>query len=290
MAAAVAAQATANAAQPGNATLTSLAALAGVADRVPYFTAASTLALATFTTFGRSLTAAASASAAKTLLSLVASDVGLSAVDNTSDLNKVVSTAQAAADALRLLLTGGNLTGVLNSNSQLFLTGTGNLRLGVGFGSGSFSSGNAAVEIKPHASTRFTFLDNVNGALHNPVLALSCLDATGKAMALYADTSASAFIFSSDASGAFDITSDTKANIQAGTFGGGTLRFRVAASGVATIPAGGQLLIGAGSTTVAPLRLTAGTNLTTPVSGVFEYDGSNLFFTVGGVRKTVTLF
>lgn len=39
----------------------------------------------------------------------------------------------------------------------------------------------------------------------------------------------------------------------------------------------------------APLKLTAGTNLTTPENGAFEFDGTNLYFTVGGVRKTVTL-
>jgi hypothetical protein len=49
--------------------------------------------------------------------------------------------------------------------------------------------------------------------------------------------------------------------------------------------------IGAGVATSggAPLKLTAGTNLTTPENGAFEFDGTNLFFTVGGVRKTVTL-
>jgi len=45
----------------------------------------------------------------------------------------------------------------------------------------------------------------------------------------------------------------------------------------------------AGTTTVAPLTLTAGTNLTTPVNGSFEFDGTNLYFTVGGIRKIVTL-
>lgn len=39
----------------------------------------------------------------------------------------------------------------------------------------------------------------------------------------------------------------------------------------------------------APLKLTSGINLTVPENGVFEFDGSSLFFTVGGVRKTVTL-
>ena len=49
--------------------------------------------------------------------------------------------------------------------------------------------------------------------------------------------------------------------------------------------------IGAGVATSggAPLKLTAGTNLTTPENGAFEFDGSFLYFTIGGVRKTVTL-
>ena len=40
-----------------------------------------------------------------------------------------------------------------------------------------------------------------------------------------------------------------------------------------------KILIGAGSTTSAPLQLTSGTNLTSPASGAFEYDGSTAFFT-----------
>ncbi len=39
--------------------------------------------------------------------------VGLSNVDNTSDANKPVSTAQAAADALKLSLTGGTMSGTI---------------------------------------------------------------------------------------------------------------------------------------------------------------------------------
>lgn len=52
-----------------------------------------------------------------------------------------------------------------------------------------------------------------------------------------------------------------------------------------------HLHIGAGTAAAgnAPLKLTAGTNLTTPENGAFEFDGTNLYFTVGGVRKMVTL-
>lgn len=37
------------------------------------------------------------------------------------------------------------------------------------------------------------------------------------------------------------------------------------------------------------LKLTNGSLMTTPETGAFEFDGTNLYFTVGGVRKTVTL-
>lgn len=46
--------------------------------------------------------------------------------------------------------------------------------------------------------------------------------------------------------------------------------------------------ITAGSATVAPFKLNSGTNLTTPVNGVMEYNGTNLFFTrAGAVREGV---
>lgn len=60
--------------------------------------------------------------------------------------------------------------------------------------------------------------------------------------------------------------------------------------GIQTTPTA-KLHLAAGTATAntAPLKLTAGTNLTTPENGAFEFDGTNLYFTVGGVRKTVTL-
>lgn len=39
----------------------------------------------------------------------------------------------------------------------------------------------------------------------------------------------------------------------------------------------------------APIKLTAGTSMTNPEAGSFEFDGANLFFTIGTTRKTVTL-
>jgi hypothetical protein len=51
-------------------------------------------------------------------LVLVKGDVGLGNVDNTSDVNKPVSTAQAAADALRVAKTGDTMTGPLAMGSN----------------------------------------------------------------------------------------------------------------------------------------------------------------------------
>ena len=59
------------------------------------------------TAAGRSMLTAANAAAQKTLLSLVKGDVGLGNVDNTSDANKPVSTAQQTALNAKADLVGG---------------------------------------------------------------------------------------------------------------------------------------------------------------------------------------
>ena len=53
--------------------------------------------------------------------------------------------------------------------------------------------------------------------------------------------------------------------------------------GATTNAKGALLRLGAGTAAAntAPLKFTAGTNLTTPENGTFEYDGSFLYFTIG---------
>jgi hypothetical protein len=46
-----------------------------------------------------------------------------------------------------------------------------------------------------------------------------------------------------------------------------------------------RLEIAAGTTTLGPLKLTSGTNLTTAVAGTMEYNGTNLFFTRSGTTR-----
>lgn len=49
--------------------------------------------------------------------------------------------------------------------------------------------------------------------------------------------------------------------------------------GIGVVAPSAKLELAAGTTSVAPLKLTAGTNLTSPVSGAIEYDGTNLYYT-----------
>ena len=50
-----------------------------------------------------------------------------------------------------------------------------------------------------------------------------------------------------------------------------------------------HLPAGTATAGTAPLKLISGTNLTTPENGAFEFDGTNLYFTSGGTRKTITM-
>lgn len=62
--------------------------------------------------------------------------------------------------------------------------------------------------------------------------------------------------------------------------------------GIDTItPPTAQAHYSAGTTSAgsAPIKLTQGDNMTVPENGAFEFDGTNLYFTVGGVRRTVSL-
>lgn len=49
----------------------------------------------------------------------------------------------------------------------------------------------------------------------------------------------------------------------------------------------GTVSMPAGTVSSVALKLAAGTNLTTPVAGAVEFDGTNLFFTPSTTRKTV---
>jgi hypothetical protein len=51
----------------------------------------------------------------------------------------------------------------------------------------------------------------------------------------------------------------------------------------------GTLNLAAGTSTVAPIVLASGTNLTTPANGAMEFNGTNFYLTTGGTRKLINL-
>lgn len=73
-------------------------------------------------------------------------------------------------------------------------------------------------------------------------------------------------------------------------FSGSAERIRVDSSGrvgIGESAPSAKLHLSAGTTTVAPLKLSTGTNLTTPAAGSFEFDGNNLYFTPASTRKSI---
>jgi hypothetical protein len=89
--------------QAAAARLTAFAGLALAADQLIYATGPNTLAVAPLTLTGRQIMAFTSYGALKAAMALSKADIGLSAVDNTSDAAKPVSTAQASAIAAAAL-------------------------------------------------------------------------------------------------------------------------------------------------------------------------------------------
>ena len=88
-------------------------------------------------------------------------------------------------------------------------------------------------------------------------------------------------IGSTTITGSLDV-SGTSGYILVGSSTGGNIGV-----GVGTI--GAKVHIGSGTATAntAPIKLTAGTNLTTPEAGTIEFNGDSLFFTTGSTRSTI---
>ncbi len=92
-------------------TLLALSEVTFAADQGIYFSDANTAHGYSLSTFVQSISGSADADAFKTALSLSKSDVGLANVDNTSDANKPVSTAQQTALNLKANLASPTFTG-----------------------------------------------------------------------------------------------------------------------------------------------------------------------------------
>ena len=167
-----------------------------------------------------------------------------------------------------------NSSGVYGESANLFWDNT-NSRLGIGTSSPSYfldviSPGNQSSQARFRNTTTQTSVEIYSGSGAVIIGGYSSLGATTMAE-LYITPNTVYF------------TKSTGARMF--TVNDGYMALGTNTSPTARI----HLPAGTATSGTAPLKLTSGTNLTTPENGAFEYDGTFLYFTVGGVRKTVTL-
>lgn len=156
------------------------------------------------------------------------------------------------------LITGGsaNITGLLTAGS---VTASGMLAANGGITTSNLSSGG-----------QIQFSGNYGGTAASPALAFTGSNYTGGTG--FYSPGANALGFAT----------------------GGVSRVTISNTGQVLITGAAQVnggvVLGAGSATTAPVKLTAGTNLATPAIGAMEYNGSTLYFTPNdSVRRAVVL-
>jgi hypothetical protein len=190
-----------------------------------------------------------------TVSGITASMVGLGSVNNTSDANKPVSTAQQTALDLKSNLVSPTFTGTVTSPA---FSGplTGNVTGNVTGSAGSFTG---------------SLVGDVTGT--QGATAISAATVTGKALTGY--VSGAGTVSATDTI----LTAINKLN------GNDGLKAPLASPTFT-----GTVVLPTGTSSVAPLRLATGVNLTTAVFGSVEFDGTNLYLTNNSgtpTRKTI---
>ncbi len=147
-----------------------------------------------------------------------------------------------------------DLDASVTSNTSAITTNTTNIS------SNSSSIGTNTANIAAHSSSIGTNTANITTNTTNIASNTSAIAANTTAIASKADLSAAAFT--------------------------GTVSAPTIGIGISNPTAGLHLKAGIADPNGAPLKLTAGVNLTTEEDGALEFDGTDLFFTAGGTRKT----
>lgn len=253
--------------QPFDPTLEKIAMLGTTADRLIYTIAVDTWAEAMLTTAGRALLDDADAAAQRATLGL-----------------GTMATQSASAVAI----AGGTITGITDLAVADGGTGTSTGSI-TGTGALVFTAGgtNQDVTLTPSGTGNTILNGNVGIGTASPSAKLHLVD-DGTGIKITRGTVITQWFTSLD--GPAYIGTETADDFH----------IRINAENRITILSTGNVGIGTASPTAvlhlkagtatantSPLKLTAGTNLTTPENGAIEFDGTNIYITIGGVRKTI---
>lgn len=213
-----------------------------------------------------------------TMLHIIGNKMAIGTVTPTSLLH--LSAGTAAANTAPLKLTSGtNLTtpeagAVEFDGSNLFFT-TGSTRQIAVAATSALTSSRI-----PYATTNGRLIDSANltyGATANTLHVEG-----GSTNTLFELTRAGEITYkyninSSNALNITTTTNDTEYYFLRGN------KFGIGVSATARL----HIVGGTSTANTAPIKLTAGTNLTTPEAGTIEFDGNSLFFTTGSTRSTI---
>ncbi len=233
---------------------------------------------------------------------ITAAMVGLGNVSNTSDANKPVSTAQQTALALKANLASPTFTGTVRGIDES-MVGLGKVDNTSDANKPVSTAQQAALDLKANRANP-TFTGTVNG-ITAAMVGLGNVSNTSDAnkpvstaqqtaLALKANLASPTFTgtvggITSTMVGLGNVTNTADANKPVSTAQQAALELK---ANLASPAFTGTVLLPAGSSASAPLRLAAGTSLTTPVFGSVEFDGTNLYLTTNSAtptRKAVVL-